>query len=203
MIQKITKYLGTTSVLVMLLSVTAIQMDDYAFALTSEQCQEIKSQIKSGDASDEKVKQMEDACNDGKDNAEERTVTSSDRDQKTREKDEQATDKQRDESGTKERSEEQLKDIEGTSIPDWIRSNAEWWANDQIDDTTFVQGIQFLIKEGIVEIPPTTTQAPETSSDEIPLWVKNNAEWWSQHMISDEDFITGIEYLVKNSIIQV
>ena len=32
----------------------------------------------------------------------------------------------------------------------------KWWADDQIDDNSFVQGIQFLIKEGIVKIPPTT-----------------------------------------------
>ena len=35
-------------------------------------------------------------------------------------------------------------------IPDWIKNNAGWWADGQIDDTAFLQGIQFLIKEGII-----------------------------------------------------
>jgi len=39
-----------------------------------------------------------------------------------------------------------------TKIPDWIKSNAGWWANRQIDDNSFVQGIQFLIKEGLMNI---------------------------------------------------
>ena len=37
----------------------------------------------------------------------------------------------------------------------------------------------------------------------IPYWVKNNAKWWSEDKISDNDFITGIEYLVKNNIISI
>ena len=37
-------------------------------------------------------------------------------------------------------------------IPDWIKSNAGWWANGLIDDNSFVQGIQFLIKEGLMKI---------------------------------------------------
>jgi len=37
----------------------------------------------------------------------------------------------------------------------------------------------------------------------IPYWVKNNAKWWADNKISDGDFITGIEYLVKNNIISI
>jgi len=37
----------------------------------------------------------------------------------------------------------------------------------------------------------------------IPYWVKNNAGWWSEDKISDTDFITGIEYLIKNKIISI
>ncbi|MDA1346718.1 MAG: peptidase [Crenarchaeota archaeon] len=37
-------------------------------------------------------------------------------------------------------------------IPDWIKNNAGWWADGLIDDDSFVGGIQFLIKEGIMTI---------------------------------------------------
>ncbi len=40
----------------------------------------------------------------------------------------------------------------GNEIPAWIKNNAGWWADGQIDDNSFVQGIQFLIKEGIMKI---------------------------------------------------
>ncbi|MBL7001831.1 MAG: phosphate/phosphite/phosphonate ABC transporter substrate-binding protein [Nitrosopumilus sp.] len=37
-------------------------------------------------------------------------------------------------------------------IPDWIKTNAGWWANDQIDDTTFLNGIEFLIENDIIHV---------------------------------------------------
>ena len=40
----------------------------------------------------------------------------------------------------------------GNEIPDWIKNNAGWWADGSIDDNSFVQGIQWLIKEGIMTI---------------------------------------------------
>ena len=46
---------------------------------------------------------------------------------------------------------------ESTSIPAWIKNNAGWWADGQIPDSAFVQGIQFLIKEGIIIIEQERT----------------------------------------------
>jgi hypothetical protein len=42
--------------------------------------------------------------------------------------------------------------VEKTAIPDWIKNNAEWWAAGQIDDESFVQGIQYLIEKGIMKV---------------------------------------------------
>ena len=87
-----------------------------------------------------------------------------------------------------------------TSIPDWIKNNAGWWAEGQIDDSAFLQGIQFLINEGIMIIPSTeTTQVSE--SQEVPSWIKNNAGWWAEGQIDDNTFVSGIQYLVKIGII--
>ena len=36
------------------------------------------------------------------------------------------------------------------TIPPWIKNNAGWWANDSIDDQTFIKGIQYLIKNGVI-----------------------------------------------------
>jgi len=37
----------------------------------------------------------------------------------------------------------------------------------------------------------------------IPYWIKNNAGWWAEDKISDDDFIAGIEYLIKEKIISI
>ena len=91
---------------------------------------------------------------------------------------------------------------EDGKIPGWVRNNAKWWSEGQMADTDFVQGMQFLIQQGIVKIPPT--QANQTSGgQQIPSWVKTNAKWWSQGQISDDDFIKGMQYLVSSGIVKV
>jgi peptidoglycan/xylan/chitin deacetylase (PgdA/CDA1 family) len=83
-------------------------------------------------------------------------------------------------------------------VPKWIKNNAGWWRDGHIDDNSFVQSIQFLIKEGIMQIPPTTQGS---GGSDIPDWVKNNAGWWAEDRISDNDFISGVNYLVNQGII--
>ena len=88
-------------------------------------------------------------------------------------------------------------------IPDWIRNNAEWWAQGAIGDSDFVSGIQYLIKEGIMQIPETAKAETTGDSQEIPSWIKSNADWWAQGLISDDDFLKGIQYLVEQGIMVV
>ena len=92
--------------------------------------------------------------------------------------------------------------VEQTSIPAWIKNNAGWWATDQIDDSTFVQGIQYLIQEGIMVIPPTET-LESVDSQVVPAWIKNNAGWWATDQIDDSTFVQGIQYLIQEGIIVV
>jgi len=48
-----------------------------------------------------------------------------------------------------------------------------------------------------------TVSTGDSSSQEIPAWIKNNADWWAQGLISDDDFVKGIQYLVEQGIIKV
>jgi len=50
-------------------------------------------------------------------------------------------------------------------VPSWIKNNADWWADDKIDDFTFAQGIGFLIKNKIIQI----NDLPTTSDGEIAI----------------------------------
>jgi len=83
-------------------------------------------------------------------------------------------------------------------IPSWIKNNAGWWADGQIDDRAFVSGLQWLISNGIMHIPPT--EQGTSSDDVIPSWIKNNAEWWADDLIDDRNFVTGLQWLITNGI---
>jgi hypothetical protein len=91
---------------------------------------------------------------------------------------------------------------EKTPIPSWIKNNAGWWAAGQIDDNSFVQGIQYLIKENVLKIPPTS-QGSSSGSNDIPSWIKNNAGWWAAGQIDDDSFVQGIHFLIKEGIMRI
>ena len=44
---------------------------------------------------------------------------------------------------------------ENVQIPSWVKNTAGWWANDEIDDDTFVNALQYLIKVGIIQVKIT------------------------------------------------
>jgi len=92
--------------------------------------------------------------------------------------------------------------IDETSIPVWIKNNAGWWADGTINDSSFIQGIEYLINEGIIVIPPTTASG-SSGSQEVPAWVKKNASWWVDGTINDDTFVSGIQYLVQVGIIKI
>jgi len=86
------------------------------------------------------------------------------------------------------------------AIPSWIKNNAKWWSEGQINDSDFITGIQYLIQNGIMKVPTTSTG---TKSNTIPTWIKTNAGWWANDKITDNDFVSGIQYLIQAGIINV
>ena len=76
-----------------------------------------------------------------------------------------------------------------------------WWADGQIDDASFVTGIQYLINQKIMVIPETAQGY--SGSDEIPGWIKNNAAWWADGQIDDNTFVTGIQFLITSGIMKI
>jgi hypothetical protein len=89
-----------------------------------------------------------------------------------------------------------------STVPDWVKNTAGWWASEQIPDAAFLQGIQYLIKEGImiVEIP---TEIDSEDTEEVPGWVKNTVGWWAEDKIHDTTFVAGMKYLISKGIIVV
>ena len=96
-----------------------------------------------------------------------------------------------------------LEKIEENKIPLWIKNNAAWWTQDKISDTDFIQGIEYLVQKKIINpVVSDTVQTTNTeNTDVIPNWVRNNAKWWSAGLISDEEFLSAIGYLIENGLI--
>ena len=79
-------------------------------------------------------------------------------------------------------------------IPAWVKNTASWWSEDKIPDSSFVETVEFLIKDQMI-----TVDIPDLDSEvvnEIPTWVKNTAGWWSEDKIPDVTFVSSIKYLI-------
>ena len=49
---------------------------------------------------------------------------------------------------------------------------------------------------------PATSSSPAAGS-KIPDWIRNNAKWWAEGSISDDDYLKGLQYLVQQGILKV
>jgi len=91
-----------------------------------------------------------------------------------------------------------------SAIPDWIKTHAGWWAGGQINDSAYLLGIEYLVKEGIIVMPQTGDYDSDFLSPQaVPAWIKNSAGWWASGQIDDITYISGIHYLIKVGIIKV
>jgi len=86
------------------------------------------------------------------------------------------------------------------SVPEWVKNTAGWWAADQISETEFVNAVEFLVKENIIQV--NVSQTSETS-DGVPEWVKNTAGWWAADQISETEFVNAIKFLIESGLINI
>ena len=89
-------------------------------------------------------------------------------------------------------------------IPSWVKKNAAWWSDGQINDPDFAKGIEYLVQQNIITVPTSDANVEDdTNITSIPMWVKNNASWWSEGHLTDVEFANGIQYLVSSGLIKV
>ncbi len=92
-------------------------------------------------------------------------------------------------------------------VPSWIKTNAQWWIEGQIDEDSFIQGMRFLVKNDIIKIPKVSEDEMRTATydktQRIPTWIVSNVEWWVNGAINDDEFLQGMQFLVINRIIDV
>jgi plastocyanin len=89
-----------------------------------------------------------------------------------------------------------------STVPNWVKNNASWWSDGTISDSDFATGLEYLIKENVIDVPSDiTTQG--SSEGSIPDWLRNNAKWWSDDLLSDSEFLKGIEWMISNGVIKI
>jgi hypothetical protein len=88
-------------------------------------------------------------------------------------------------------------------IPDWVRKNAKWWSLTQISDKDFSSGLEYLMRQKIIQIPDTIPPERGDYEKKLPGWLRKDAGWWSQKLLSDEEFAKSLKWMVVNKFIKI
>jgi len=75
------------------------------------------------------------------------------------------------------------------SVPDWVKNNARWWADGQLSEKEFLNGIEWLINEKIITVAAAQGTDQTTVDD---LWVAINDLQTDLNSIQDTITSEGI-----------
>ena len=88
----------------------------------------------------------------------------------------------------------------------YFKKSLEIDQNNQVTHN-YLNSLEKLEKKYSLKIFENPTKKPDflqkIEERVTPYWIKNNAGWWADDKISDADFISGIEYLINNKIINL
>jgi hypothetical protein len=94
-------------------------------------------------------------------------------------------------------------EYDAIKIPDWFRKTAKWWSLTQISDNDFASGIEYLFKQKVIQIPDTIPAEHGAYEKNLPGWLRKDAGWWSQGLLSDEEFAKSLKWLIINGFIKI
>jgi hypothetical protein len=87
---------------------------------------------------------------------------------------------------------------ESSNIPDWVKNNAAWWADGQIGESDFLNGMQYLVSQGILEIPIT-----EVSATSISLSEDETAQSFVVHYNGGDYFIDPLTIFSYSQFVHI
>lgn len=88
----------------------------------------------------------------------------------------------------------------GIAIPNEFKTIVKTFEQGSPGDNEYAGIIRELINDKLINVPSYNNQ---TNQIHIPFWFKNNIKWWSNDLISDNDFGSSIQYLIQKRIIMV
>ncbi len=78
---------------------------------------------------------------------------------------------------------------------------------DNVVTKNYLSAVEKIREKYSLDVFETPTKKPEflrqLEENTIPYWIKNTAGWWSKNKVSDVEFISGIEYLINNKIMNI
>ena len=75
-------------------------------------------------------------------------------------------------------------------VPDWIKMNAQWWVEGSVDDETFLNGIEFLVENEVINVS-SESKSIDVDTITIGFIPVEKADELSSKAESLEEFLEG------------
>ena len=79
----------------------------------------------------------------------------------------------------------------------------EYQGSDRVEKLIEKSGYYAELEIAESKTEAETGQIDPTPAEKVTQWVRNNADWWSQGMITDGDFLSGIQFLIDEKIMVI
>ena len=89
-------------------------------------------------------------------------------------------------------------------VPEWIKNNAAWWADGSVDDQTFLNGIEFLIENGVINVSSANSSVdvekltigfiPIEKADELSSKAQSLEEFLENELGVDVEIVVPTDY---------
>ena len=79
----------------------------------------------------------------------------------------------------------------GEHIPEWVKNNAKWWAEGTLSESDYFSSLQYLISQGIIQIP-VTTPVSEVLATDVLLTDNERAKSFVVHFSGGDDFSSDV-----------
>jgi phosphonate transport system substrate-binding protein len=89
-------------------------------------------------------------------------------------------------------------------VPEWVKNNAAWWAEGSVDDQTFLNGIEFLIENGVINVSSANSSAdvekltigfiPIEKADELTSKAQALEEFLENELGVDVEIVVPTDY---------
>jgi len=87
-------------------------------------------------------------------------------------------------------------------IPEKVKNIIALWADGHIGSTDFFDGIRSLVYDKIIDVPEITS-SKTPGGGFVPQWFSHTAGWWSEGLISEDEFINAAKFLLQKEIIRI
>lgn len=86
----------------------------------------------------------------------------------------------------------------GAAVPSWIKNDVSGlWLEGIIDDKGFLKN---LLDNDVITLDGTVDESTQVR---IPSWYKANIQWWREGIISDDEFVNGLQYMIMINAVSV